>query len=98
MQISPARSDRAWKRSMPVGAPVYDKTVSVDLKPGETYELPVAKATDEFDFYLTESAEYEINAGFISGIRYNKEQMQRMLVDDALVMDSKPVTFRVEFE
>jgi len=98
VSIKPLRNERVWKRGTFVSAPVCDKSFSVDLQPGETHQLRIAAATDEFDFYLTETGEYQIDADFISGLRFNHDLGKRMLVDDALVMDAKPETFRVEFE
>ena len=67
----------------------------VDLEPGDTYLVRLYASHYQWHYYFTEAGTYEMQIEFTSGVQ-RKFGWDRQFQDDAMIIQTKPVRFRVD--
>lgn len=90
--VSGKSLDRGWG----FRAGVLEAPHSIELAPGETFDVKVIP-DGSIDLFK-ETGEFEVAVTINSGVKYHYGSGQRLLTKDTIILKSNPVTFRVEYE
>ncbi|TWT80394.1 hypothetical protein CA13_18100 [Planctomycetes bacterium CA13] len=78
----------------------HDSEFSVDLAPGETYRIPLNRPASKFPLYFVKPGTHRFAVTYTTGITSSQFSVFHVpeLEEDAMVIESLPVEFTVEFE